>query len=113
MHFFFFHLYFSVVPMMLGCSSDHALRGYTCDAGCRREVKLVGSGTRKVCVRCCTGDECNRVVKTPKNQTEPAPFDGGQKHDSAPKNGSLHIRNNDNLTVILLIITLWLKVIFN
>lgn len=54
---------------MLGCSSDDGLRGYSCNDHCRREVELVGSGVRRVCVRCCTGNECNRVGAS-KNETE-------------------------------------------
>ena len=73
---------------MLGCSSDDSLSGYTCGEGCRREVKLVGSGTSKVCVRCCTGNECNILRENHSNDTETAAFRGHARNSTVQENGS-------------------------
>ena len=94
---------------MLGCSSDDSLRGYTCNDGCRREVKLVGSGTRNVCVRCCTGNECNKLGEPSKNETETAAFgDRGARESTAQGNGAFEVISNKKLVAISLMLTLWL-----
>ncbi|XP_044180657.1 uncharacterized protein LOC114969902 [Acropora millepora] len=90
----------SVVPIMLGCSSDHSLRGYTCNDGCKREVNLVGSGTSTVCVRCCTGNKCNGVGgETPKNSTQTVQLK--EKVDNPVQLNGVHpLKRNVNLTII-------------
>ena len=97
---------------MLGCSSDDGLRGYTCQDGCRREVELVGSGKRRVCVRCCTGHECNKAGGAKDNQTETAVVENGA-HDTKlseklETNGGSGVTSNKQLLVISLLSTLWL-----
>jgi len=102
-----FHLHFSIVPIMLGCSSDDSLRGYTCNDGCRTEVTLVGSGTRNVCVRCCTGNECNKVGEAYKNETETAAFED-REHDSVvQRSGSHNVSGCKNLVAMSLMWILW------
>ncbi|XP_068732538.1 uncharacterized protein [Montipora capricornis] len=98
----------SIVPIMLGCSSDDSLRGYTCSDGCRREVQLVGTGTSNVCVQCCAEDDCNRIKKQPsKNSTQTATIEADNTNDSVQENGAIRINRNANLTVISVIFALW------
>ena len=98
---------------MLGCSSDDGLRGYSCHDGCLREVELVGSGKRRVCVRCCTGNECNKVGGGAKdNETETAVIENGA-HDTKlseklETNGVSGVASNKQLLVISLLSTVWL-----
>ena len=106
---FIFHLLLSAVPVMFGCSSDDSLRGYTCGDGCQREVKLVGSGTRKVCVRCCTANECNTLRESNSNDTETAAFRGHAHNSTVQENGSSHVKSNKNLMVILLMMILFFR----
>ena len=91
---------------MLGCSSDHSLRGYTCSDGCKREVNLVGSGTSTVCVRCCTGNKCNGVGgETPKNSTQTVQLK--DKVDNPVQLNGVHpLKRNVNLTIIFSMIFL-------
>lgn len=95
---------------MLGCSSDDGLRGYSCHDGCRREVELVGSGKRRVCVRCCTGHECNKVGGAKTNETEAAVMENGA-HDTklsekSGTNGVSGVTSEKQLLVISLLSTL-------
>lgn len=97
---------------MLGCSSDDGLRGYSCHDGCRREVELVGSGKRRVCVRCCTGHECNKVGGTKNNETETAAI-GNDAHDTKlsekiETNGVSGVTRDKQLLLISLLSTFWL-----
>ena len=77
---------------MLGCSTDNSLRGYSCNDGCR-EVKVAGSGTRKVCVHCCSGDECNKKQEPFKNATETEPT-------MEPRSGSFDVASNRKLVLL-------------
>jgi len=102
----------SILPIMLGCSSDDGLRGYSCHDGCRREVEIVGSGKRRVCVRCCTGHECNKVGGAKDNETETAVIGKGT-HDTKlseklETNGFSRVTSDKQLLVISLLSTLWL-----
>lgn len=90
---------------MLGCSSDNSLRGYSCNDGCR-EVKVAGSGTRKVCVHCCSGDECNKKQETYKNTTETGEF--ANKDTIRPRSGSLDVPSNRKLILLPLLLSIWL-----
>ena len=97
---------------MLGCSSDDRLRGYSCQDGCLREVELVGSGKRRVCVRCCTGHECNKVGGAKDNETETAVIEN-DAHDTKlseklETNGVSGVTSNEQLLVISLLSTGWL-----
>lgn len=108
----FFINFFSILPIMLGCSSDDGLRGYSCHDGCRREVEIVGSGKRRVCVRCCTGHECNKVGGAKDNETETAVIGKGA-HDTKlseklETNGFSRVTSDKQLLVISLLSTLWL-----
>ena len=72
-------------------------------------MKLVGSGTRKVCVRCCTGNECNTLRENHSNDTETAAFRGHARNSTVQENGSSQVKSNKNLTVILLMMTLFFQ----
>ena len=97
---------------MLGCSSDDGLRGYTCSDGCQREVELVGSGKRRVCVRCCTGNECNKVGGGKDNETAVVEAGARDKMSDTVElrtsGGSQVTMKNEYLVMILLFCTLWL-----
>ena len=97
---------------MLGCSSDDGLRGYSCQDGCRREVELVGSGKRRVCVRCCTGNECNKIGGAKDNDTETAVVEAGARDSVGTEletSGGSGVRLHDNqLVMISLFWTIWL-----
>ncbi|KAJ7333039.1 hypothetical protein OS493_018208 [Desmophyllum pertusum] len=104
----------SILPIMLGCSSDDGLQGYSCNDGCRREVELVGSGKRRVCVRCCTGNECNKREGAQDNDTVTAVIGDGARDTKVSKtveletNGGSVITNDTRLVAISFIATLWL-----
>lgn len=95
---------------MLGCSSDDGLRGYSCNDQCRREVELVGSGKRRVCVRCCTGNECNKIGATT-NETETAVVgDGAHDTKLSETNEGSGDKSDKRLVAIGLIAVLWLTI---
>ena len=90
---------------MLGCSSDNSLRGYSCNDGCR-EVKVAGSGTRKVYVHCCSGDECNKKQETCKNATET--FELENKDTIGQRSGSFDVASKRKLILLPLMLSIWL-----
>lgn len=98
---------------MLGCSSDDGLRGYSCNDGCRREVELVGSGKRRVCVRCCTGNECNKMGGAKDNETETAVIGAGARDSLSDTvelktSGGSGVTSDKRFVMISLFWTLWL-----
>ncbi|KAL9965389.1 hypothetical protein ACROYT_G029184 [Oculina patagonica] len=99
----------SILPIMLGCSSDDGLRGYSCKDGCRREVELVGSGKRRVCVRCCTGNECNKIGGAKDNETETAVIGAGARDTvELEASGVSEVTSDKRFVMISLFWTLWL-----
>ena len=72
----------------------------------------MGSGKRRVCVRCCTGYECNKVGGAKDNETETAVIGNGA-HDTKlseriETNGVSGVTRDKQLLLISLLSTFWL-----
>ena len=108
----FLFVIFSTLPVILGCSSDGGMRGYTCSDGCRQEVELVGSGKRRVCVRCCTGNECNKIGGGTDNETAVVEAGARDKMSDTVElqtsGGSGVTMKNEYLVMIVFFWTVWL-----
>lgn len=61
-------------PLYSGCTNDALFSGYSCWNDCRHSVRVAGSDTKsRVCLHCCTGDNCNKDFNVTRMNTTVSP----------------------------------------